>query len=51
MRIFTQKLQTVFMIMGLVGLGALVAMPNSALATPITTDLVITGTVELDANT
>ena len=39
------------MITGLVGLSALVATPNNAVAIPFTTDLVITGTVELDDST
>ncbi len=51
MRTFTQQLQTVLMITGLVGLSALVAFPNPALAVPIPMDVVITGTVELDGNT
>ena len=51
MRTFTQTSQKVLMVMRLVGLCALVAISNSALAVPITTDLAITGTVALDGNT
>ena len=51
MRTFTQELQSALMNMRLLGLCALVAISNSALAIPITTDLSITGTVELDINT
>ncbi len=51
MRTFTQKSQKVLMVIRLVGLCAFVVISNSALAIPITTDLSITGTVELDTNT